>query len=1215
MRRRVLGLREGDRKLWAKRKQQMHCDSPVLAVRINNIPICALYDTGCESYALVSEEVQQRLSLPLVDKKKREMSGFREEDAKGTSSGIAVFDLEASGYVERVFAHVIPGLTEEMFLGTPWMRKNSLSYDAGTQRIHHGRAGVNLRLVSAEEPPSIRAIRNARIVPAAIFAAECRRVRKSPNRGDAMASVMAISLADIEKALNPEPAVDPAQLIPAEIYKDFAQLFSRQKADELPPRRPGIDVAVNLQRTTNGEEKPMPWGPLYSMSREELLVLRKTLTELLDKGFIRASSSSAAAPVLFVKKPGGGIRMCVDYRALNAITERDRYPLPLVSETLRSMAAARWYTKLDVVAAFHKMRIKEGHEERTAFRTRYGLYEWIVCPFGLSNAPAAFQRFINSVLRPFLDDFATAYMDDILIFSDGSRQDHIAKVRRVLKALAEAGLYLDPKKCAFATKEVKYIGFIIKAGEGIACDPEKLRAIREWEAPSQLKGVRSFLGFCNYYRNFIPNFTTIAEPLLRLTKKDVPFQWDNYQEEAFQRLKKCFEEVPILAPWDPEKKTIVEADCSGFATGGVLSQENSQGVRRPVAYTSKKLSPAEYNYEIHDKELLAIIRCLEAWRPELRSCDIFTILTDHKNLEYFMTKQKLSERQVRWAEKLAEFQFNLSYRPGSENAAADALSRREQDMPKLGDTRERGRLRQLLPTAQVRRVELARVSKETIFEDKALQDAWNKEAETDAQYKGAITAIHQRLRSFPPELGIKVQLSECDLDERGHLRFRGRTWIPRGEGEVTPLRTQVIQKTHDSVVVGHPGRDGTLAAISRRFFWPGIGADVRRFQRNCDHCGRGHIWRERKRGLLKPLPISQRPRTDLAMDFITDLPPTGKEGCRYLWVIVDRFTKAVTLEAMPSMEAEACAQRFLSCHFRFHGMPRSIVSDRGTNWVSRFWRHFCALAGIEQRLSTSYHPQTDGATERANQEVEAFLRHYIDYSQGDWGSFLPATQLALNNRAPAATQLSPFFLEHGYHIEPFAIKEDIKEPTNSFESAAEALLSKQQAATEFVAAALAEAQQRNEDAANRQRTPAEEFRVGDKVWLDLRNYRSPRPSKKLDALHRKYEVTKVISSHVVELNVPSAIYPRFHVDLLRRAPEDPLPGQLRDDSQPPPIQVDGEDEWEVEAVEDARTKRRGRGYVEEVLVKWRGYAERTWEPRADLQDTSALAAFEDQGRG
>ena len=1192
----------------------MNSESATIQARVNNRIVTALIDSGSDCYAVVDESLVRRLRIPLVDTRQRRLNSFAEETGNLATKGVAVMDLELGGHLERIYAYVVPGLGEEIYLGKPWFEANRIVYDAAQHRISHGRAGIDLRLTGQKEPLNISQIRTAKLVTAAVFGAECRRLRKS--REEEAYSLRAISLADIEKALQPKEEVDPREWVPKEIYDEFSHLFSAKEAAKLPPHRPGIDHEINLQRDSSGKEAALPWGPLYSMSREELLVLRKTLSSLLDRGFIRASSSAAAAPVLFVRKPNGGLRFCCDYRALNAITQRDRYPLPLISETLRALSQAKWFSKLDVVAAFHKMRMAEGDEAKTAFRTRYGLFEWRVCPFGLSGAPASFQRFINRVLRPFLDDFATAYIDDIMIYSSGSYKDHMKKVRRILRALSAAGLHLDPQKCAFGVKKVRYLGFIVRAGEGIACDPEKQQAIREWETPGSIRGVRSFLGFANYYRIFIPDFAAIAEPLTKLTRKGIPFRWGPEEEAAFQELKKRFCEAPILRDWDPKKPTFLETDCSGYALGGVLSQAEEDGSRYAVAYHSQRLGPAEYNYHIHDKEMLAIIRCMETWRSELRSCESFTVVTDHKGLEYFMTKQRLSERQVRWAGLLAQYNFKLQYRPGRLAAVPDALSRREQDLPQdEADEREQSRVIQLIPKEaipQVARTETTvGITQSTVFPDnERLQQRWAEALQEDETYQSALAAVRLQARSFPPQLKLKLQIAECAIDSGNRLTFRDRLWVPGTEGKGSHLRTRLIQKEHEALSAGHPGRDGTLALVSRRFFWPGIAQSVRQFIRNCDACGRGRIWRSAKRGLLKPLPPAQRPRSDIAMDFITDLPPTGPDGARYLWVIVDRFSKAVTLEVMPTMEAEACALRFLTCHYRFHGMPKSIVSDRGSNWTSRFWRAFCLLAGITQRLSTAYHPQTDGGPERANQEIQAYLRAYIDYSQSDWGPFLPAAQLALNNRESSAIGMSPFFLEHGYHVEPFQVNQGTLLPEDSRAQAARTLLQHVQDTTVFTQAALAATQQRYEDSTNQQRRPAERFEVGDKVWLHLGHYKSPRPSKKLDAIHHKYTVTKTIGSHVVELDVPTAIFPRFHVDLLQRAYEDPLPGQRRDDAQPPPIQVAGEDEWEVQEILAGRWKKRGRGQFREGLVRWKGYQELTWEPVEALQDLEALTSYE-----
>ncbi|KAI0991625.1 hypothetical protein K3495_g16562, partial [Podosphaera aphanis] len=255
-----------------------------------------------------------------------------------------------------------------------------------------------------------------------------------------------------------------------------------------------------------------------------------------------------------------------------------------------------WFTKLDVIAAFHKIRIAEGDEWKTAFRTRYGLYEWMVTPFGLANAPSTFQKYINWTLREYLDNFCSAYIDDILIYSSGNRAEHQEHVRKVLQRLRESGLQIDIDKCEFETTTTKYLGFIIEAGHGLRMDPEKIKAIKNWEAPTSIKGVRGFLGFANFYRKFIHNFADLARPLTDLTRKDCKFQWSSEADRAFHKLKDIFISAPALSQFDYDKATRIETDSSGWCTGGTLQQLNDKGLWVPCAFFSKKNNPAECNY-------------------------------------------------------------------------------------------------------------------------------------------------------------------------------------------------------------------------------------------------------------------------------------------------------------------------------------------------------------------------------------------------------------------------------------------------------------------------------------------------------------------------------------------------------------------------------------------------------------------------------------------
>ncbi|KAL5594252.1 uncharacterized protein BROUX77_006207 [Berkeleyomyces rouxiae] len=1057
--------RTGTNIVHADAVNHMHSTPFLIETFVNNFFYCdALLDTGCLVTSAFDEGLVKRRGLQRIPVKRRELLLAENDTKKRWISEIAVCDIDIDGRKERVYGYVIPNLAYDMILGKPWMEKNDVVYSAKERMITFKDQGDRLIVREKGWREAHAGAPKASMVMAAVFAAEIRRGRKSKQK----LQVFSASIQDINKALEVKARLTREQIserLPQEL-KHLAPIFLDDGEGDLPPNRPGIDHAIKMKKDEQGRDKEVPWGPLYNMSRDELLVLRKTLADHLDKGWIRASSSPGGAPVLFVRKPGGGLRFCVDYRALNDITEKDRYPLPLISETLRALAKARYFTKVDVRAAFHKIRITEGDEWKTAFRT--------------------------STLRDYLDDFCSAYLDDVLIYTDGSHKDHMRKVNLVLERLGDAGLRLDLNKCEFAVTETKYLGFIIQAGEGIKVDPAKVAAIREWQPPTNVKSVRSFLGFANFYRQFIPLFSEVAAPLVRLTKKEEPWKWSKTENQAFEKLKNDFMRAPVLAMWDEERPTIVECDCSGWALGGTLSQVDETGSLRPVAFFSKKLSPAEVNYEIHDKELLAVIKCLEEWRGELKSLGApFKILTDHRNLQYFMTTRKLSERQVRWSQTLSEYDFQLEFRAGVKNGKPDALSRREQDTPQgEDDERLKSRIMKLvkdhwLPEATTVALSPAEIVQRTdivphgdqIFSQQDLQRLWDEAKTKDSDFHEMYKALATAERSFPPTLTKKVAISiaECEFDNRGALVYRQKLFIPDWE----PLRTALIQSTHDSHVTGHPGRDGTLAILSRDFFWPGISRD------------------------------------------------------------------------------------------------------------------------------------TDGATERMNQEVLAYMRAFVTYSQYDWPELLPAAMLAINNRN-TSMGVSPFFLTHGYHVDTIEQVQPEESPKTLEQQDAERFVERFREGWELAQAAMASRQQEMENQANKSRSSQERFEVGDLVWLKLKNISTPQISKKMSWVNAKYRVTKVVSPHVVELDVPTNIYPKFHVDLIKRAAGNPLPSQKTDDTQPPALEENeyGEPEYLVERILRSRRRRVGRGYRREVLVKWAGYAEPDWRPRADFEETEALETFE-----
>jgi transposase InsO family protein/predicted aspartyl protease len=1160
-----------------------------------------LIDTGCLSYGLIDSRFAIKNGLQRIPITPRGLSGF---DAPSTDqvTEVAVVSMDIDGHVEaQAFFYVVPRLASyNMILGLPWLKKQSVQINTEYSEclIESSMTIVRNRAIKADLEIDCIAI------SAVAFKSQARKKHME---------VFSVSIADINKALKVKARTDPRTKLPKQYY-EFLKVFSKEEADKLSPLRgEGIDHAIELE-SSNGKEAKVPWGPLYNMSRDELLALRKTLTEYLDKGFIRVSNSPAAAPVLFVRKPGGGLRFCVDYRGLNKITRKDRYPLPLIYETLRNIEKAKWFTKLDVIAAFHKIRIAKGDEWKTAFRTRYGLYEWLVTPFGLANAPSTFQRFINWALRDYIDDFCSAYIDDILIYTDGTIDEHREHVRKVLRRIQEAGLQLDIDKCEFEVKRTKYLGFIIVAGEGIQMDPEKVKAIQEWEAPKTATAVRSFLGFANFYRTFIKNYSDLTLTLTHLTHKETPFIWDDDCQRAFDTLKKMFTSAPLLVRFDYDRETVIETDSSGWCIGGTLMQLNDDGVFQPCAFFSKKNSPAECNYEIYDKEMLAIVRSLEVWDAELRSVQHFEIRTDHKNLEYFMTVRKLTERQMRWSLILSRYNFTIAYIPGKTNERADALSRREQDMPKGVDSRTDYRTTQLLKpytlrslpqdTIQASPVNLRPRSKETQAEltgvnlEHPLKKLWEDSITQDKTYQDAIEAVRQGSRVFPPDLKLKVSIGECSLSAEGLLMFRGRLWVPEKE----ELRTKMTQEIHDSKACGHPGRDNTAQILGRQYFWPRMSEDVRRFVRNCDVCGRTRSWRDKRQGFLKPLPIPSQIWKEISIDFIVDLPESN--GCTNLLVITDRLSKGILCDGLPDISAETLAKWFVRAYYRHHYLPSAIVSDRGTSFIGKLWSRICQLLGIVRRLSTAYHPETDGATERMNQTLETYLRMFVDFAQDDWYDALPGAEIAINNRNAASTGVSPFFLQHGYHIDPLNLHAELTEEDvrRSPVQKADMIIRKLKDAREWAQSAMASAQQVMEEVTNRRRSQAPSFNPGDKVWLDLKNIRTNRPTKKLDAKYAKYTVLEAVGSHSFRLDTPPGIHNVFHSKLLRLASYDPLPSQIQDDSQPQPQLIAEDLEYEVEGIQKEKVVRGKKKY----LVKWTGYAQPTWEPEDALKDSAAL---------
>ncbi|XP_021306280.1 uncharacterized protein LOC110431500 [Sorghum bicolor] len=612
-----------------------------------------------------------------------------------------------------------------------------------------------------------------------------------------------------------------------DLLQDLEDVFPDEVPAGLPPLR-GIEHQIDLVPGAS-----LPNRPAYRANPEETKEIQRQVKELLDKGYVRESLSPCAIPVLLVPKKDGSWRMCVDCRAINAITVRYRHPIPRLDDMLDELSGSTIFTKIDLRSGYHQIRMKIGDEWKTAFTTKFGLYEWLVMPFGLTNAPSTFMRLMNHVLRAFIGKFVVVYFDDILIYSK-SFDEHLDHIHQVLAVLREEKLYANIAKCTFCTDRVVFLGFVVTA-DGIQVDEEKVKAIKDWPTPTNVSQIRSFHGLAGFYRRFVKDFSTIAAPLNNLTKKDVPFKWGDDQEQAFVELKRKLCEAPLLQLPNFGKTFEIECDASGIGIGGVLLQEG-----KPIAYFSEKLNGPHLNYSVYDKELYALVRVLEVWQHYLLPKE-FVIHSDHEALKYLKSQGKLNRRHAKWIEFIETFPYVVKHKRGKDNIVADALSRRCGLVTQL-DTKV-----------------LGLESIKTLYA-------------TDSDFK--------------------EPFSHCIAGKGWDKYYVHDDFLFRTNKLCIPacsIRQVLLQEAHAGGLAGHFGIKKTLDMLSDHFFWPHMRRDVQRHVERCIICLKAKS-RLNPHGLYTPLPIPTVPWEDISMDFILGL-PRSQRGRDSIFVIVDRFSK------------------------------------------------------------------------------------------------------------------------------------------------------------------------------------------------------------------------------------------------------------------------------------------------------------------------------------
>ena len=959
--------------------------------------------------------------------------------------------------------------------------------------------------------------------------------------------------------------------------------------DVFPEELPGLPPDREIDFTIEVAPGVAPISvPPYRMAPLELQELKKQLQELLDKGLIRPSVSPWGAPVLFVKKKDGTLRLCIDYRRLNQVTVKNKYPLPRIDDLFDQIQGAGIFSKIDLRSGYHQLKVAEQDIPKTAFRTRYGHYEFLVMPFGLTNAPAAFMALMNRVFQSYLDQFVIVFIDDILVYSK-TAEEHEQHLRIVLQTLREKQLYAKFSKCEFWLDQVVFLGHVISS-RGIEVDPKKIEAVLKWEAPTNVSEIRSFLGLAGYYRRFVQGFSILAGPMTKLLRKGAKYIWDEHCQRAFDELKKRLTTAPVLTLPSGEGGFVIYSDASAQGLGCVLMQHGNV-----IAYASRQLRPNEVSYPVHDLELAAVVFALKIWRHYLYG-ETFQIFTDHKSLKYLMSQRELNMRQRRWMELLKDYDCTIEYHPGKANVVADALSRKTSSSLahlRVNYTGNLIALRELNVEMQIDQVGALLA---TLRIRPVLRQRVQELQSTDP----VLTKIIEQVRQ-----GADTPFSIQDET----LMMGNRLCVP----DVNNLRREILDEAHNAPYAMHPGTTKMYNTLRQNYWWPGMKKDVADFVVRCLTCQQVKAEHQAPSGMLQPLSIPEWKWEKITMDFVTGLPRTLK-GYNAVWVIVDRLTK--TAHFLPikwGISLEKLAELYLAEIVRLHGVPVSIVSDRDPRFTSRFWGSLQKAMGTKLHMSTAFHPQTDGQSERTIQTLEEMLRACVLDFQATWDKYIPLMEFAYNNQYHSSIGMAPYEALYGRKCRSPLYWD--KEGSELIEGPDIVQVTVEK--VNVIKAKLKAVQDRQKSYADLHRKEMD-FNLGEKVFLKVSPWRGIMRFGSKGKLSPRYigpyEIIEKIGPLAYRLALPpelSRIHDVFHVSMLRRYRSDP--SHVIKDTE---VEISDDLSYVEEPVRivDRKMKQLRNREIPMVKVIWRnhGLEEATWET-AERMERDYPQLFNDPG--
>jgi hypothetical protein len=901
---------------------------------INHYPVIVLFDSGA-THSFISKACGTKVGLDIYSI--NEAYGIITPGGKILSNQICrMVPIQLGSHLIRTDLLVMDLKGMDVLLGVNWMTQHNVSLDIPSRIVE-----INL----PEQESTILHLPRQECINSCTYAAT------------------GIKLKDIP------------------VVCEYPDVFP----DDLPGMPPDRDIEfiIELQPGTAPISKKS-----YRMPPNELAELKIQLQDLLDKGFIHPSASPWGCPALFVKKKDNSLRLCVDYRPLNAVTIKNKYPLPRIDILSDQLAGAKVFSKIDLRSGYHQIKIRPSDIPKTAFSTRYGPYEYLVMSFGLTNAPAYFMYLMNSVFMQELDKFVVVFIDDILIYSK-TPEDHVKHLHVILQRLRDHHLYAKFSKCEFWLDTVKFLGHTISS-DGISVDPSKVQEVMDWKPPTSVDQIRSFLGIAGYYHRFIPDFSRIAKPMTELLKKGVKFSWDQKCDDAFHILRDHLTTAPVLAQPDVSKPFDIYCDASGTGLGCVLMQDH-----RVIAYASRALRVHEQNYPTHDLELAAVIHALKIWRHHLMGakCHIYT---DHKSLKYIFTQADLNMRQRRWLELIKDYDLEVHYHPGKANVVVDALSRKAHcsclSVKAFNETLcwEMGKFNlEIIPQG-----DLNHLSVEATLRDNII---------LAQQHSKGVGIIKQKL--IQGEKKYKC----FQVDSEGVLWFNKRLVVPKDY----KLRKRIMDEAHLSKFSIHPGSTKMYQDLKQNFWWTRMRREIAKYVSECDICQRVKASHLKTAGTLQPLTIPSWKWEDINMDFIVGLPNTSRRHDS-IWVIVDRLTKtAHFIPVHTTYIVKKYAEIYMDQIIHLHGVPKTIISDRGAQFVLRFWEQLQDALGTKLIRSLAYHPQRDGQTERVNQVLEDMLRACVLQYDKNGDKCLLLAELSYNNSYQTSLKMAPFEALYG----------------------------------------------------------------------------------------------------------------------------------------------------------------------------------------------------------